>query len=67
MSQDDTHQLLGALLVRVAFLEEEAWKEMGVSGRKGWGHQEPNYLFHDLFLSFCLAKAGLLSDQGRDP
>ena len=45
MSQDDTHQLLGALLVRVAFLEEEAWKETGVSGRKGWGHQEPNCLF----------------------
>lgn len=41
----DSHQLLGALLVRVAFLEEEAWKETGVSGRKGWGHQEPNCLF----------------------
>ena len=45
MSQDDTHQLLGALLVRVAFLEEEAWKETGESGRKGWGHPELSCLF----------------------
>lgn len=49
MSQDDTHQLLGALLVRVAFLEDEAWKETGVSGRKGWGHPELSCLFTTCF------------------
>ena len=62
MSQDDTHQLLGALLVRVAFLEDEAWKETGV-WQKRMGAPGAQLPLHNLFLSSCLAtKASLPSE-----
>ena len=63
----DSHQLLGALLVRVAFLEEEAWKETGGVWQKGMGAPGAQLPLHDLFLSFCLAaKAGLPSEWPRE-